>query len=198
MRHGRRTLSLTKGKTPIKKSDTNISSVGPASAPGSFNVLETQGGARSTTGAEVTIKSSATTGEICNVGDVVKYVTLFLQSAGRLEIGSNTRIPGWIEWAFICVKESETTLPITQLGVLTLPNVAMNMYRNECIYTGIMPVGFDIPNFQEIKIKIPKEKCKIRLGDEWRFITSYRSSSTVDVSTDRMRLIKSFSYKCYS
>jgi len=197
MRHLRKKRQLA-GKVPIKKANTLLANIGAGSAPGTMDVLITEAGSRSLTGATQTIKESANTAQLCNVGDTVKYVTLYLQASGRPGVATPNDINGWIEWAFVCVKESETALPITNLGILTLGNVAMNMYRNECIYTGIMPIGQAIPNSQEIKIKIPRQKQQIRIGDEWRFITSHRSNNSTDVSTSRIRLVKSFSYKCYS
>ncbi len=175
-----------------------MANVGQGTTAQTFPILETEAGTRTTTGATQTIKDSASTGEVCEVGDIVKYVTLYLQAAGRQSVANPFNINGWIEWAFVCVKESETAVPNTQLGVQTLADVCMKMFRNECIYTGAVPIGEAIPNYAEIKIKIPKLKQQIKLGDEWRFITSIRSNNSADVSTDRIRLIKSFSYKCYS
>ncbi len=191
-------MRQTKGKVPIKKADTNLTNIGAGSAPGSFNVLETQGGARTLTGGTQVIKSSADTGEVCNVGDMVKYVTLFIEVGPRTHQGSLVDRIGWLEWAFVCVKESETAVPITDMGIQTLGSVCNHMFRNECIYTGMVPVGTTQPVTQEIHLKIPQTKSKITLGDEWRFITSFRSVLSTSTSTVSIRLVKSFQYKCYS
>ncbi len=171
---------------------------GQGSAPDQFEIMVTEGGARNIAGATTTIKENATTAETCNVGDTIKYVTLYLQCAGRQSVANPFNINGWIEWAFVCVKESESNVPITNTGTQTLADICMKMFRNECIYTGAVPIGEAIPNYAEIKIKIPRQKQKIRLGDEWRFITFVRSNNSADTVTDRIRIIKSFSYKCYS
>ncbi len=193
-----RRRTTLKGKVGIKKSGTFVENQGHGSAPDQFEIMITEGGARNIAGATTDIKANANTAELCNVGDTIKYVTLYLQVAGRPSLADPNNIPGWVEWAFVCVKESEANVPITQLGVQTLGDVCMKMFRNECIYTGCLSVGQHNPNNQEIKIKIPKVKQKIRLGDEWRFITFVRSNLSTDTSTDRIRIIKSFSYKCYS
>ncbi len=195
-RHQR--IRLTRGKVPIKKADTNLTTIGAGTAPGTFNILETQGGARTTTGGTQTIKSSADTGEVCNVGDLVKYVTLFIEAGARPDQTTAQDRTGWLEWALVCVKESETTVPITDLGIQTLGAVCNHMFRQECIYTGAIPVGDAQPVYAEIALKIPPTKAKITLGDEWRFITSFRAVSATSVSTGAIRLVKSFQYKCYS
>ncbi len=185
------------GKMGVKKADTNITNAGSGAAPGSFNILETQGGARDLTGATQTIKSSADTGEVCNVGDMVKYVNLFIQCGPRAS-QPNLDKTGWLEWALVMVKETETAVPITTTGTQTLGAICSHMFRNECIYTGCIPVGQDVPNYVEVKIKVPKTKNKITLGDEWRLIHWFRATDAASVSAVAVRVVKSFAYKCYS
>ncbi len=191
-------MGIAKYKTAVQHCDTFQDNVGAGTIPQTMVVLETEGGSRSVSGAQVTIKDFATTGETINVGDIVKYINLFLQITPRISVGVDNNKIGWLEWGIVMVKESETTVPITQLGVLTLANVLTNMFRNECIYTGAVAVGLQQANYAEIKIKVPKFKQKIRLGDEWRFVTAWRSSNATDTTTDTMRLVKSFMYKSYS
>ncbi len=186
------------GKVGIKKTDTNLVNSGSGSVPAKFVILETQGGARSVTGATQTIKSSADTGETCNVGDIVKYINLFLEVSPRLAEAQNDDKVGWLEWALVMVKESETDVPITSVGVQTLGSICSQMFRNECIYTGAIPVGQNVPNYMEAHIKVPKAKQAIRLGDEWRFIHYFRSQLSTSTSTTGVRVVKSFAYKVYS
>ncbi len=160
--------------------------------------MHTQAGARTLTGATQIIQDVADTGEVCRVGDIIKYVNLFLECAPRQPQGAEQDRVGWLEWAFVCVKETETNVPITITGTQTLGVICNHMFRNECIYTGMMPVGATQSNSMPIVIKIPKTKQQIRIGDEWRFITWWRSSNSADVSTTAMRVVKSFMYKCYS
>ncbi len=191
-------MGIAKYKVAVQHSGTFVQNVGNGSAPDQFEIMETEAGLRTTTGAPQTIKDSASTQEVCNIGDIIKYINLFIQICPRPDIGVLANQLGWLEWALVMVKESEADVPITQLGTQTLGNVCTNMFRNECIFTGCIPTGSRQGNYQAIKIKVPKFKQKIRFGDEWRLITSFRSSTSVDVTTDTNRLIKSFMYKSYS
>lgn len=193
----RRRRSNLKGKRGIKKANTLVSSTGGASVPAIFIVLNPDSGARSIDGAEQQIKDNADTAESCFVGDTVKYINLFLQASPRI-FSDQGNAQGWLEWAFVCVKQTETVPPITQLGVLTLGNVCANMYRNECIMTGAIPIGLNQPNVANITLKIPPAKQKAVLGDEWRFITYFRDVLTTSTSTNAIRLIKSYMYKTYT
>ncbi len=192
-----RRMSISKFKTAIQHTDSIIANTGAATIPTVLNVLQTDVGARTTTGAGQTIQDAASTGRIVQTGSIVKYVNLFIQISPRPEIGTRQDRIGWLEWAFVMVKESETTLPITNLGVQTLGEVATNMFRNECIYTGFVPISQEIAGGATISIKVPKFKQKIRIGDEWRFIAAWRSSNSADSNTVNMRLILSCMYKAY-
>ncbi len=195
----RRRVRLTRGKNPIKHADTNIINSGSADVPAKTNILETEGGARTVTGATQTITSSRDTGEVCNVGDIVKYVNLFIQVGPRQDgAGLGAEKKGWLEWAVVFVKESETDVPITSVGVQTLGAICNHMYQNECILTGAIPVGLEQPNYAQITIKVPSTKCQIKLGDEWRFIHYWRSTDSTAQGTAEVRVIKSWMYKSYN
>ncbi len=191
-----RSSLMLRTKRSVQHGDTLLSNIGSGSVPTTFEVLETEGGARTLTGASQTIQSSASTGEVVRVGDTVKYINLFFEIAARA-ITAATDV-GWLEWAFVCVKESETTVPITTVGTQTLGIICTNMFRNECIFTGCIPVGLNQSNCTTIKLKIPKFKQVIRLGDEWRFVCYFRSNNSADVQTASHRLVQSFMYKTYS
>lgn len=193
----RRRSLLTRLKVPIQHAGTFIGNQGGATAPHSMTIVETETGARTTTGTAQSTKSFASTDETCNIGDTIKYVNLFLQAASR-EVETGDDRNGWLEWALVCVKESETAVPITQLGTLTLGQVCTNMFRNECIFTGAMPIGLTQGNYLPIKIKIPRSKQKLRIGDQWRFITYFRDVKATSTSTSAIRVIKSYMYKSYS
>ncbi len=196
VRHRRTPIFVNKGA--ITHADTNITNAGSAQLPGKFNILETEGGARPTSGAEKTITDSRTTGEVCNVGDIIKYVNLFIQCGPRSTATDADERTGWLEWAFCCLHESDLAVTASQTGVLTLGNICKNMYLGECILTGIFPVGNAQCNNVAISIKIPKHKQKIDLGTEWRLITYFRSVKTTAIDSDSVRLIKSFMYKGYN
>ncbi len=191
-------MAISRFKTGIQHCDTNITTHGGGTVPGPTNVLETEGGPRSTTGAEKTIKDFSTTGEVCNVGDIVKYVNLFIESSPRSTATTPAESMGHIEWAFIMVKESEDPVSISNVGTLTLGCICTNQYRNECIYTGSFPIGLTQSNSMTAVIKVPKFKQKIRLGDEWRFIHWFRSWDSTNDDLNNVKTVKSFMYKAYS
>lgn len=193
----RRRMAIGKYKMGIAHAGTKQFNNGGGSIPDTFEILETEAGTRSLTGASQTITESRSTAEVVNIGDVVKYVNLFVQVSPRDGQGALNLQTGWCEWAFVCVKESETTVPITNVGTETLGVICNHMFRNECIYTGNFPVGNQQSNSLAIQIKIPRSKQTIRFGDEWRFITWWRSSLSTDTSTVAMRTVKSFMYKAY-
>ncbi len=193
MRHRKK---LTRGKQAIQHAGTLVDNTGGASVPAEQVILKTSAGARNVTGANQDYGQNRDTGNLVNVGDLVKYVNLFLQVGSRQGQAIDDA-NGWMEWALVCVKETETNVPITTLGVQTLGVVCTNMFRNECIFTGSLPVSLEVPNKINIALKIPKTKQFIRIGDEWRFITYMRDLKATSASTGAVRIIKSFMYKGY-
>ncbi len=192
----RRRMAISKFRTGIQHSATSVGNTG-ANTVESFSFCETAGGARSLGGATTTITAQRTTGDECNVGDVIKYVNLFLQAAGRTDTDLDKDRVGWMEYAVVMVKESEAPVLITNLGLETLGDVCTKMFRNECIWTGMFPVGKDQPNMISLQIKVPKFKQKLRLGDEWRFIFHFRSFDAGSTSSIAVRFIASTIYKAY-
>ena len=189
----------TQKTNPIQHSDTLVATIGAGSVPGTMVVLDTEAGARPLTGSTSTIQQGQGTNEEVNVGTEVAYINLFIQAGNRFKASpDDSFVGGWIEWAFLCVKESDTVVPITNLGVQTLGDVCTKMFLNECIYTGCVPIGDRQPNYLPIVIKIPQFKRSIKRGDEWRFITAYRDMKATATATDSTRIIKSFMYKSYN
>jgi len=181
-------------KAKVKHSGTLIDNIGQGSNAVKLVILKTSGGPRSTTGAPQTIQSLASTDDDCRTADVCKLVNLHIQVGPRTDQGSEIDRVGWLEWAFVLVRENETEVPSTRLGVQTLGDICTNMYRGECIFTGNIPVGVRQPASAEIILKIPKSKRKIKLGDEWRFITFFRSVSSASVNQIAIRIVKSYNY----
>ena len=62
----------TAQKMGVKHAGTLLANIGSGSAPTEFIVIETEGGLRSETSQ--TIKSSSSTDEVCNVGDLITIV----------------------------------------------------------------------------------------------------------------------------
>ncbi len=181
----------------MQHAGTLLSTIGGASVPAEMVVLKTEAGPRNTTGANQDVTAERDTGNKCNVGDICKYINLFIEIGPRPDQETEVDRIGWLEWAFVCVKESETNVPNTTVGVQTLGTICTNMFRNECIYTGAIPVPSQIPSVTNITLKIPKTKSQIRIGDEWRFITVFRCVKSTSTSTTTQRLVKSFMYKGY-
>ncbi len=194
MARSRRKRSNTFGKRGVKHSGTILANNGAGSTPAKLIVLKTGGGPRSTTGSPMTIQSFSSTDDDCKTGDIVKFINLHIQSGSRNTVEGAADRVGWLEWAFICVRENETEVPITNAGTQTLGDICTQMYRGECIYTGAIPVGDVQPVVGEISLKIPKTKQGIKLGDEWRFVTYFRAVGSISTSTIANRLIKSYNY----
>ena len=194
----RRRMKLAQYKSRVQHADTLVSTIGPATVPTVHVVLDTEAGARTTTGGAQTVQAGMGTNEEVNIGSVIKNINLFIQAGIRPEnSASDDERNGWLEWAFVMVKETETTVPITNLGTLTLGNVCTNMFRNECIFTGSIPLGHQQPNQAEIKIKVPKFKQKITIGDQWRLICHFRDMLVTAVEVNTVRLITSTIYNSW-
>ncbi len=192
-----RRIGIAKFKTAVQHSVTSVGNTG-AAAVESFSFLETDVGARTVAGAVQNIKGKATTGDIINVGDIVKYVNLFIECGSRPTIEDPDDRTGWCEYAVVMVKELETAVPTTNLGTSTLGDVCTKMFRNECMWTGAFPIGLAQPNSTAITIKVPKFKQKLRIGDEWRLLLHFRAVDAASVSTTAIRFIMSAMYKSYS
>ncbi len=197
MRHRRR-LKLSATRSSLSHSDTLISTHGPASAPIKHVLLDTEAGARTLTGTPSTVQVGQGTNEETNIGCIVKNINIFLQSAVRpAEADVPDEGVGWLEWAFVMVKETEAELPITNVGVQTIGDIAKQMYRNECIFTGNFPLGLQQPNSNNIVIKVPKFKQKITYGDQWRLYFYFRDVVTTASETNTCRTISSTMWKSW-
>ena len=153
--------------------------------------------ARTTTGASQVIQDGSSTGETVDIGNQIKYLNIFIQASPRDSGASDNDRKGWLEYALVMNKESDTVIPITNLGTATLGDVATKMYRNETIWTGNFPVGNAQPNSANLVIKVPRFKQKIRIGDEWSLYCYYRDSKSTSTDTDTIRLVTSTIYKSY-
>ncbi len=190
----RRIRRQTMGKQMLKHSGTLLANIGNASVPTKFIICETEGGARTTTGAEQVIQANRTTDEVCQVGDIVKYVNIIIQCGPR-----TAAIPesGWLEWAVVAKREADADIPTTQTGNETIGVIAQRMYRNEVIFTGVFPMSNTQPNSQQIMLKIPKSKVRLNLGDTICIFAYFRSVVSTDMQTDSNRLVMSYIYKSY-
>ncbi len=184
---------LLKGKIGIKHAGTLLANSGSGSVPTKQVIIESSAGAR--TEAVQELQDNAFTDETCRAGDCIKFVNIHLQVASRFTGEENK---GWLEYAVCWKRESESDLTITQLGVLTLGNVATNRYRNDCLWTGFIPVFNDGAHGAELQLKMPKAKQFLKIGEELVLFTFFRSQLSTDTSTDRVRQVLSYNYKAYS
>ncbi len=180
-------------------SGTKIHTIGPGTViTAEHLVRDSQVGARDPTGANDTIQQGRGFEEECNIGDLCKFINLFIQVSPRLiqdpiSIGKT----GWLEWAFCCIK-NDTAPPVnTNLGTQTLGNICTTYLRHDCVYTGAIPVGALQPAVANIHLKIPRAKIKLTVGDEWMLFLHFRTASATETGTADVRVITSFIYRNY-
>lgn len=192
----RKVIRKTMGKDPIKKSLTLIASpIGPATNPTAFTVIETI--ERNADGQSQTIRADQNTAQVANVGDIVKYINIHIQTGARDSVDPEDDTSGWLEWAVIKYKETFVQPPITQLGVKTLGDVCTQMFRGDCLLTGAVPVGGDTPNTAEIVLKVPKIQIKQQIGSRITMFVHFRSVNSASTATDLNTTVLSANYKLY-
>ncbi len=193
----RRIKRVTMGKDPIKKSGTLIASpIGPATAITEFSLIRV-GVSRSADGSSQTIRDSQNTDSLANVGDIVKYINIHIQTGARDSAEPEDDTSGWLEWGIVKYKESTISPSNSQLGVKTLGDVLTQTFRGDCLLTGNVPVGGDTPNNAEIIFKVPKVNIKQQLGSEIRLYVHFRSVNAASTATDLNATVLSFNYKLY-
>ncbi len=190
----RRPRRQLKGKAYEKHSDTLIATIGPGTvAATALLVRDTEQGARDPEGGTDTIQLGRGNNEECNQGDICKFVNLTIQASPRIHNDDM----GWIEWAFCLMKNVELPPSNVNSGIQTLGDICTKYLRNNCIYTGAVPVGKAQPVTQVIQLKIPKSRQRLVTGDEWFLFCRARTAEAVETATDTFRVILSFNYKNY-
>ncbi len=191
--------ALTRGKVSEQHSGTKVHTIGPGTVVTAEHVIrDSQVGARDPDGGNDTIQLGRSFEQECNIGDLCKYINLFIQVAPRtLGDPPNVVTMGWLEWA-VCLVKADTLPPTnTNLGIQTLGDVCTKYLRHDCIYTGNIPVGTTQPNNASISLKIPKAKIKLTVGDEWILFLHFRTTSATETGTTNVRVITSFMYRNY-
>lgn len=192
----RRKVRLSTVRQKLKQSDTSVATIGPGTTPITRHVIiDTYAGARDTDGGSSTVQSSRTTASTCQIGDIVKYFTCHVQVSPTDTTQNNDN--GWLEYAVIHQKEGETDLTNTNLGTRTLGDAATQYYRNECIWTGAIPVGLTMPNSTSIPIKVPKQWQTLKYGDEFALLVHFRSNNSASAATNLVRVILSHNMNSY-
>ncbi len=178
----------------VKHAHTYIRVTGPATVPTENVIIESEAGPR--TEASQAIQDSANTAETCRTGDLVKFVNVHIQTATR---SSTEEVDiGWLEYAFVWKKEAQAAPTITNIGTLTLGTVCTNLYRNDCIWTGFVPVFLNGANGVNLQLKMPRAKQYLKVGEEFVCYIYYRTQSSTETGTDNNKAIVSFNYKAYS
>ncbi len=190
-----RMVRATRGKSSEQHSDTKVHVIGPGTVLVANHILrDTQVGARDPAGGDDTIQLGRGYGEECNVGDMCKYINIFIEAAGKSTADASQ---GWVEWAFVIKKTSDPNVTNANLGTNTLGDVCTKYFRNECIFTGVVPVGIAQPNAVAIQIKIPKTKAVLRTGDQWILYLYARTSRVTETGTDTFKVYSSCMYRNY-
>ncbi len=172
-----------------------VSQHGPGSVPTPHKIVETSGGARTLTGGVQTFATERRTDETCNIGDLIKFINIFIQCGPRLD--SNAISIGWLEWAVVAGKEDETVVPITSMGTQTLGVVCNRMFPGQCLLSGFFPVGEQLANGATIQIKVPKKFQFLVMGDVIRVIIYFRTANSVETGINNVKSFISYIYKAY-
>lgn len=182
-------------KTYEKHSDTKVHIIGPGTIGVPFEIIrDTEQGDRSEDGNTDTIQLGRGNNEECNQGDICKYVNIHLEIMPTSSSDFTTAV---IEWAFVKMKASDLRPTKSNLGTNTLGDVMTKYLRNQCIFTGAIPIGQFQASVQEISLKIPKMMWMLKTGDQWLIFFNVRSSVITDTATDSVQLVSSFNYKNY-
>ncbi len=184
------------GKDSIKKSATLISNIGPSSAITAFILIQNTI-SRSLDGSTVTVKDSQNTGVTANIGDIIKYINIRIQAGARDSASPEDDTSGWLEWGVVKQKETFLSPVSTNLGIQTLGDTLAKQFRGDLILNGAVAVGGDIPNVQDIIIKVPKIFNKMQLGSSITLFAYYRSVNSASTATDLINLTLSTQYKLY-
>ncbi len=186
---------LTKGKTGTKHAGTLLANIGSGTVVITKQVIiETAAGAR--TEAVQEIQDNAFTDETCRTGDCIKFVNIHIQAATRQPTISTSI--GWLEYAVCWKREGETDLTNGSVGTLTLGTIATNRYRNDCIWTGFIPIFMNGAHGAELQLKMPKAKQFLKVGEELVLFVYFRSQLSTATETDNTRVVLSYNYKAYS
>lgn len=189
----KRTLRL---KTNEQHSGTKMHTIGPGTVTIAEHVIRTtEAGNRDTAGGDASIQSLRTLDDTCQIGDICKFVNIFIQAGPRIE--SALQSAGWVEWAVVKQRELDTDPVNTNLGTQTLGDVCTKYFRNECIYTGNVPVGATQTNSQNITIKIPPKFQRLTMGDQLKLYLYARTADATETGTGTFRVVTSYMYKNY-
>ncbi len=190
---------MTRGQVAIKHSSTLVDNTGPGVGSLFSHVIFNTESARGTSGGVQNLRNFINTEEQVEVGDIIKYVNICLECSPRgVEPTNVLDNAGWLEWAVFWQRETDKSVGVANIGLLTVGVISSHQFRENCLLTGCFPIGTRQAMAQDIKIKIPRRCCKIKLGDKLRITCYIRTSNSGDMRTDSHRLIASSMFKAYS
>ncbi len=145
------------------------------------------------------VLETADTRRTVSPNSIIKYINLKFQIAVRKDVSPAN--PGWMEYAIVIRDELQATPVIdaafaANFGTQTIGDIATNLFRDKCIWTGCAAISAEVPTVVPVTLKIPDKFCKQKRGMSISFVIAFRSSNSADV-TSSMRLIYSHNYKCY-
>ncbi len=188
----RRKVRSRMGKAREKHSGTKIHVIGPGTVIIPNHLMrDTEQGARDPAGAIDTITLGRSNDSECNQGDAVRFINIQIQAGPKTETFNSF---GWIEWAFVLTKNSDPTPTNANIGTQTLGDICTKYFRNNCLYTGNIPIGLRHTNSASISLKIPKDRQQLKTGDEWQLYLYARNVSATETGTNTFKVVSSFNY----
>ncbi len=141
----------------------------------------------------------ADTQRIISTSAIVKYVNLLFGLTIKETAPAD---PGFYEYA-IFVQEEQTASPVMDAlftsnnGTQSIGDIATNLYRDKCLWSGCVPVSATVPNGFSLMIKIPPKFQKWKRGRYLNLVALYRSRDSTD-STSVMKIMYQQNFKCYT
>ncbi len=183
------------GKEAIKKSDTLLANIGPSTTPITrFDLIVAP--VRDTNGNVVAINVEQDTSTKCNVGNIVKYINVRIQT-GPDDATPEDDTSGWLEWSIVKFKETSSSPPNTNIGTNTLGDICTKKYRGDSLLNGAIPVGGDQPSILDINLKVPDIMQKMQLQSKISLFVYFRSTNFASTSTTLNDVVLSCQYKLY-
>ncbi len=145
------------------------------------------------------VLDQADTRRTVSPNSIIKYLNIKFQCAVRKDVSPAN--PGWMEYAIFIRDELQANPVIDPLfaanfGTQTIGDIATNLFRDKCLWTGCVAIAAEQPQVVDLVIKVPNKFCKQKRGMMMFWVVGFRSSNSADV-TSSLRLIYSHNYKCY-
>lgn len=139
---------------------------------------------------------NADTREICSPNSLVKYFNFRLSTLPKAAAN-----PGILEYGLVVFEELQAAYTLdaaitAAMGTNTLQDILHNLYRGKVIWTGVIPCAAQVPNTQDIKIKMPEKYVKNMRGKEFILFLNVKTNNSTD-STSVFNVWYDHLYKNY-